>query len=96
MSLETHYYMDQIDADQKVGHWMKSVIERFGERYRIFLKIEHYSLSLGPGTYPNGGVTVIWYNDKQIGIATTVRDDKNFSVLTIANTDSFNYGETDG
>ena len=93
MNVESHYYMDQIDTDRKVSEWMESVINKVEDRFRIFFKVEHYGLTLGTGTMPNGGVTVIWYDDKQLGIATTVRDDKNFSVLTIVNTENVNYND---
>jgi hypothetical protein len=75
-------FMDGLDARMAVEVWIEKVARAHADDPRF--SIERFGLRFDdPTAQPAGGVTVIWAGTEQIGIATIVRDETNFSVLTI-------------
>jgi|HubBroStandDraft_1064217.scaffolds.fasta_scaffold61390_2 hypothetical protein len=74
-------YMDQLDAELRVEEWINDLRVYAPDE---FIRMERFGLRLSdPSALPNGGVTAVWTSHRLAGIATVVRDEMNFSVLTI-------------
>lgn len=75
-------FMDGLDAGLAMEAWIEKVVKTHADKPA--LSINRFGLRFDdPSAQPNGAVTVIWNGTQLIGIATIVRDEMNFSVLTI-------------
>ena len=65
-----------------------AAFEWINEQTPLPTRIESYGLRFDdPSAMPRGGVKVVWDGGKLIGVVTVVRDDHNYSILSICEGD---------
>jgi hypothetical protein len=70
-------FTDEIEAWLAADEWINS-------HTPLPDRVECYGLRLAePTATPNGGVKVVWDGPKLLGVVTVVRDNHNFSLLSI-------------
>lgn len=70
-------YMDEIEAWNAASQWINA-------QTRLPDRVECYGLQKAHlDNLSGGGVKVVWDGPKLLGIITVIRDDHNFSVLSI-------------